>query len=70
MREDDKTLQERGALSTHKIVGRYMKSVGKGFFDAYIYVRAQVRKNVSEVLNNSRGCMNVNNAVNIASGDV
>ena len=37
-----------GALPTHKIVERYMKSVEKDFFDAQIY-ETQVGKNVSRV---------------------
>lgn len=66
----------------HKIIGRYIKSVRKGFSDALIYVGTQVRKNVSgvplpmhnvvrrEFLDIFRRCMNVEDVVNIASRDV
>ena len=66
----------------HKIIGRYIKSIRKGFSDVLIYVGTQVRKNVSgeelpmpnvvrrEFLDIFRRCMNVEDVVNIASRDV
>lgn len=66
----------------HKIIGRYIKSVRKGFSDTLIYVGTQVRKNVSgeelpmhnvvrrEFLDIFWRCMNVEDVVNIALRDV